>query len=1506
MAALDQIDAGHPHVVRATAGLISYLRDLVQKSRTPVRDCTQYLDMWWLARMPNGTKVTTSPRDGTILALDHEPQHPAPRPPELLTGWVDLDQVDDIDAEPELGAPSLLPSPDMQGERELASPVGTHTTHHPASSEVLRTYGDWITAWRAWAEAERAARPRRELYKRLSQTARKLSQNDDTLEAVLGLGLLTFESPEGELTRRHLVTTTVQISIDRATARVSITLADEPDLRVEDRLFLDAADRFELDRVQEIRRMIADSGPQPPDEQTMELLQAWLHRAFDRPVRFSESWDPPETFGEPAVMTTAPAIIVRRRDRTGLVEYYESILESLETPGAMSPLGLSQLLFELEPEQRMAWRAQAGTSADRLLGDDPLFPLPTNEAQRAVFERLARDTAVVVQGPPGTGKTHTIANLMAALLAEGKRILVTSAKDQALRVLRDALPAQLQDLCVRQTHGYADGSDELERTLTTLSDQAVTRDPDGIRQRITHLEAERRNARRRQAKLREDAYALRESETVTHRIAPGYVGTRADLIESVRAGEPRYGWMPALPPEFPLRPPLSPAEALELRTWLADDQLRANVDGEYLPDLTRLPTPETFAGIAKAAGPPADDRCRPSPLEAALARLGELRLNEVASLLDAAADVIHRLGLPQDAGSWDPADWRTRAILDQLSGTDVSLWRHAAAGSAMAAEFLQEILDHRMLAVDTSDLSDADAARMITAGEELVSFLRSGGELRSRFAKPVQRDAAPLLDRCKVDGHNPRSASDLEYVIRQLRARTAAAKAVHSWRGLGIPIPAGDLHATLSRLQDKAEKWKEIGSLKQIFERIDALLLRSKIRYPIRTPTELGTLVDCVCAADAGARARHATQRLNALTSVLTHPVARPAPETQALCSAVEQRRADLYAQALGSVQHAYQRRAQHQQCRRLLARLHSVHGALAEQLVGSARDQAWEERLADLDGAWGWAVAQAFCERLDHADADQSLQVQLAEAEQQVMKTTAELCAERAWLHCLTRMSEPQRQALQTYKHRMSDLGKGTSRRYGATYRSAVRQAMSRARNAVPAWIMPLSLVVETLPPEPDSFDVVIVDEASQVSVDAAFLLWLAPHVIVVGDDQQCSPPDISHGALQPIFDRLETYLPDVPLDKRLELSPKSNLYKLLSARFPQVVRLVDHFRCMPEIIGWSSRQFYDNRLVPLRQYGDDRLSPLKVVHVEGAYTEGAQERIRNEIEAKAIIERLKELLAAPEYVDKTFGIIVLHGGFGQLRLLEQMLDDEINDPGTIEARDIRVGTPADFQGDARDVIFLSMVVCDTPRRVGGSRSERQRFNVAASRARDQMWLFTSVPSQRLHPEDLRYSLLTYMSSPPALVPVPAELGNVRPDVPHQAFQSLFEQRVFLHIRNRGYHVIPQMPAGNGKVIDLVVVGTRGRLGVECDGRRWHRAPDQVRQDIARELELRRAGWELWRIREGDFVLDAERALEPLWTELHTRGIHPGSPDPETSRPPSTWLPIDLPETQSDTQDEE
>jgi very-short-patch-repair endonuclease len=112
----------------------------------------------------------------------------------------------------------------------------------------------------------------------------------------------------------------------------------------------------------------------------------------------------------------------------------------------------------------------------------------------------------------------------------------------------------------------------------------------------------------------------------------------------------------------------------------------------------------------------------------------------------------------------------------------------------------------------------------------------------------------------------------------------------------------------------------------------------------------------------------------------------------------------------------------------------------------------------------------------------------------------------------------------------------------------------------------------------------------------------------------------------------------------------------------------------------------------------------------------------------------------------------------------------------------------------------------------------------------------------------------------------------------------------VFQLISNRGFHVRTQVcvgdPTNHRYRIDLVVEGMQGRIAVECDGDEWH-GPERYEQDLARQRDLERAGWQFVRIRGCDFYRDRGKATEPLWGELDRLGIKPGGVDEAAAEPP-------------------
>lgn len=1501
--------ANDPDVIGQTTGLIGFLKEVVQSSHNRLRDDRRPRERLWLANLPAPVRRPSDRIDGLLLTLDHVPQVAPPPPPDELDGWVPAERCQDADGgDPPLAAEGpgreLVRAADG---RQWWEETEDHTVRREDATEVLRAYGPWLDRWRRWAERERVERALRELYEQIYHWHQKLTQQDDQLELVLATGLLTWSDPRGDVVHRHLLTHRVETWVDRKTARLTVRLMSEGAVRLEDQAFLDTDDGWAPERSAALAEEMAAQSMHLLGAEALDQLAQWQERVLQRPVAFSAEWQPPREPEAGARLTYAPALVMRLRDRNALLGFYDRIADSVASE-AHAPLGLAQLVLPLSSEERANWNSH---KIPPLFADDPLFPGKTNERQRSVLRRLETDTGVVVQGPPGTGKTHTIANLVSALLAQGQRVLVTSARDQALTVLRDKLPPAIRDLCVLLLSSTRqDGADELERTINALTDQVAASDPDQLRDEIRRLSMRREEVRRRISALTEQVIALREAEVYRHpEISPGYAGTRAAIVQRVRDNAARHSWIGMIPdqgrgPES-ATPPLSPAQAAELLILLRDGAAEPRFGGPT-PNLDGLPTPDDLAQ-ALAVSYVTNDGVTPeaADIRDQLAQLDVSVTDELISLAGDCRTALHRLGLPPSARQWNTDEWITKSLSDRLSRDNLPRW-HRVSKLAGQLGAIFERLDRQGMTrvVVPGQLSAERADAMLATGSRLRDHLAAGGKLRARGsfrAAKAQKAAQELLDTCTVAGRSPETLEDLDSVLTHLRTHSAVATLAGRWAEAGVPLPEGPVELRLTSLVEAYARLEHVDAFGTAREHMDELLVRHGLHIALTSRPAWQDFTTALAAVSGRRTADEASARLLTWEEHLRLPVegSHPTAEALAAARAIREQDIDLYAKALQALREAHQQEHRWRSCAVLLDNVRRAHPLLADQLTQKPADPAWESRLDSLADAWAWAVASTFVHRRHATGHERQLEGELAQCERNLETLTGELAATLGRLHCLERMTQEQRSALQAYRAHMASYGKGKGRSAGR-YRAAAHDAMRTAQEAVPAWVMPISQVAEMVVPKRDAFDVVIVDEASQAGMDALFLMWLAPRVIVVGDDKQCAPSLSALGRHQPIHDRLISHLPDMPPRLRTLYGPATNLYQLLSTFFPKVIRLEEHFRCMPEIIGWSSQTFYDNKLQPLRQYGGDRLDPLVTHFVEGAVTQGRDSRLRNQKEAEAIVDCLVRLVAQPAYRDRTMGVITLQGPVGQVKLLEQLINERIPAP-VREHHQIRVGNPASFQGDERHVILLSMVAVDPPRIAGGARSERQAYNVAASRAQDQMQLFYSVPPDRLKSGDLRLNLLGYMENPPAALANAEDIGQVSSEVTQKPFESLFEQHVYLRLKARGYHVIPQYPAGS-KRIDLVVVGARGRLAVECDGERYHSTPEQIRHDQQRDRELQRVGWTFWRIPESDFRLDPDETLAGLYGELHRLGIRPATFGGNGNRSHAApmpggmqWTPLDL-----------
>jgi very-short-patch-repair endonuclease len=343
---------------------------------------------------------------------------------------------------------------------------------------------------------------------------------------------------------------------------------------------------------------------------------------------------------------------------------------------------------------------------------------------------------------------------------------------------------------------------------------------------------------------------------------------------------------------------------------------------------------------------------------------------------------------------------------------------------------------------------------------------------------------------------------------------------------------------------------------------------------------------------------------------------------------------------------------------------------------------------------------------------------------------------------------------------------------------------------------------------------------------------------------------------------------------DYRSALREDRSLYDLGTVVFAGgAILLKEHFRCVGPIIEYSKAQFYSHQLVPLRlPSASERLDPPLV---DILVTDGYRKGKVNPPEVDCIVDEIGRIAEDPTMGGRTIGVTTLLGQEQALAILqaaEQVLGSEL-----MLRHDIRVGEPAAFQGDERDIMFISLVAERGSGGLSGLAYE-QRFNVAASRARDRMVLVRSVELEDLRPADkLRRSLIEHFHAPFA-----AE-GSQNTDRRARC-ESPFEREMFDLLVERGYRVDTQVRVGT-KRIDLVVEGADDRrLAIECDGDAYH-GPEQWPDDMARQRMLERAGWTVWRCFASRFLRERRQVMDELIDLLNGRGI---TPELDRGLPPS------------------
>ncbi len=1473
--------------------LVDYLARIAQLQTKVIRSIDEYQEVLWLNDVPRQKGCFTQAwgrsedHDSDVwIEIQGRREPESPSVPDLCKDWVKTESLHDTSDIPELLAEItvFVDNPDWTEDSEQPQSV-PNTKRLEDYPKVQNEWDSFINGpWISWQNEHDVWTAIHKVYSQLFAIRQEQTRLGEEYALALGLGLLIWQSPSGQRIRRHLLVADAMLEFEAALGKFTVKPhAEGAKLRPE----LDMLDVGECPPNTEKMAIEALMEHDDPWEREIVdgMLKALVH-SFDTQGEYESDLDATDfaTFNKPVVVY-APALILRKRSAKGLTDVLQRIRERIEEGEDIPSEFLD--LAEIQPTNNE--RASTDSSqAEKKLNDEIFFPKPSNEAQRSIVDQIRSTSGVLVQGPPGTGKSHTIANLICHLLATGKRSLITAKTPRALKVLEGLIPRELRALCINLIGSGLEERRSLESSVRGILHKYNNWNEHGSRLECKKLEDNLHQLRKEKSEVDRRLRDIREAETYPKSIAEStYHGTAARIAEVINGNKNAYGWFTDEVTEDRTCPISEDdmrrvLEGLRCYTSEKRQELKLELHGT-LPSSSRWKNLiENEADTTKEANMAvngADERVAD--------RLSKNNRDYIESLQDALNAFLNtqrRLMALEEP-------WVNDVLRDAETGK-TELWRDLSSVTQHAIAIIKPL-------ADDADNTVIDNPKKITLNSlhqtatELLLHLKNGGKLTLWCILPksivVHRRQIKSV---RINGSKPSTIQDFQDLEIALRVGLECEKAWGFWVGR-VEKSQGPYQLQVRELEKLSQVLEDVLSLEEIVKGCRELIGQcTAIDEPLwSNESQVATMVASCRLAIARQRKRECGSEIRKIEEPVASLAAKSNahPLTRKLRDAIRKRDVDGFVYAANRIQDLLNEQKRVTQLDNDVLTMYQHLPRLMAELEQTNSDPRWNGRVNQIQDAWRWGYAKYWIEKFIRQEDIPALVKRAKQIEDEIHDKIAELSALHAWSFCFSRLTKDHREHMVAWQQAMKRYGKGTGRQAWRYLREA-QHHLNQCYEAVPAWVMPLHRVWDTVNPAPKMFDVIIVDEASQCGIEAMPLFFLSKKMLIVGDDKQISPEAIGLD-IDDVYRLINRYLFDFKFKESFHVA--NSLYDYGERRYSaHRITLLEHFRCMPEIIRFSNNLCYSGKLESLRQYGPDRLPPLQRVLVDGGYREGKDSRVVNRPEADAIVKKIAELCndSTGRYEGKSMGVVVLQGT-EQARLIQTQLLEQLG-ARQIENRRLICGNPSDFQGDERDIIFLSMVAAtsdgsDDDVRIGALArpADERRFNVAASRAKDQMYLFHSVTRNDLSENCLRRRLLEFFenTTPRTIVGIDrAELERKAMEEkrrivkPPNLFESWFELDVALEIARKGFNVVPQYEVANRR-IDLVIEGGNARLAVECDGDEWHGA-EEYEADMFRQRQLERCGWEFFRVRQSAFIHDKERALEGLWRALEGREIFPTS----------------------------
>lgn len=1472
--------------------LLTYLTQLERIKTKVVRNVDDYQNVLWLSDIPRDSEYCFTQAWGrneeyendTWIEIRKYKEPFLEGIPAICKQWVNRESLRNTEDIPELLESIVIQEEVENPETDPDDPESEEfisinkTIYLKDYPEVSEEWEQFVEAkWMPWAELHQKWQSVQKVYANLFSIHQEQQKLGEQFELVLSLGLLSWRTPTGLIIKRHFITAKALLEFDAKVGKFIVKPAIEgAELEAE----FDMLDPE--NQPPNLRQVIIDglesANDDPWDYSSVEpLLKTITNSLADKGQgEYSNSLEKQKKISEKPVVEYAPALILRKRSIKGILQTLKTIKEQIESSGEIPSEFLD--LLEINDLKNNDDNPKEKPSPE--IPQTIYFPKPYNDEQFEIVHKLQSRKGVLVQGPPGTGKSHTIANLICHYLANGKRILVTAKTPRALKVLYQQMPEQIRPLCVSLLGSGLEEKDSLQNSVENIIYKRESWNKNIAVKNIEKLEKQINNLKSEKTKISKRIRAIRESETVEQNIFVGkYFGTSSRIARTLKEESKQYQWFKDKI-DFDQEIPISKDE---IQIFIKSiNLLKPEIEDEYKkfipePEKDLLSANEFEEIINEYKKAEKGFNSTKNLLDSENGQiLIEKNEDDVNKILNSLTDLIEAFNEIERRQT----SWTESTVFDILTGND-GIWKDFLDTLTKRMDGLKgcanEIND-----IDIKIPEDSNLITLIRDAKIVKEHFEQGGKNSFWFFKSKEvRMCRYVTENVSINSESCNSCEKLVLLIKYLQVKSTIDSCWDLWSGR-LERTRDPFLLQIARLEEMKNLLKKAVLLSNLLESLKVSLNCAKeIKHKIlwHKKDELIELMNTCKAVilknifnEAKIKLQKYIKKFELFTSILNpHPINKEALKI------IQEKDTKSYPDLIRKIQELKINSEKVNKTREIFNRLSKFAPILANDLFQENLEVISE--FKNIEKAWNWSCANSWLIDFLNKDDLPSLERSLEQTNESIGRNMAKLSSLLAWNYCFDRMSDEDIRHFLSWNKAFNK----TRSKYGKYRKKFLKDAqyhLSNCKDAIPAWVMPLHRMYDTVEPNPEMFDLIIVDEASQCGPEALPLTYLGKQILVVGDDKQISPEAVGVN-IEQIFQLRDEYLFD--FDYADSFGIDNSFFEHGKLRFGSPIVLQEHFRCMPEIIRFSNHLCYrQTPLLPLRQYPPDRLEPLKAVYVAEGYREGKNSRVINRPEAEKLVEQIIKCCNDSCYNGKTMGVITLQGN-SQASLIENMLLEEL-DSEEMTKRKLICGDPYSFQGDERDIIFLSMVAAPNER-IGAlvKAADERRFNVAASRAKDQEWLFYSVTPSDLSQKDLRKKLIEFFedSFKPNGHPeidldnlnFLAYKANRMNENPPEPFDSWFEVDVYLKIILKGYSVIPQFKVG-GKRIDFVVEGSKTRLAVECYGEHWH-GIDEYEHDSERQRVLERCGWNFYIIREAEYYVNPEKVINRLCEKLSQMGIY-------------------------------